>query len=204
LQNILYMKKILIQVVLLVIVAILGYFVFESIMEPVRFDKERRVRQKVVVEKLKDIRSSQLVFRRINGSYANNFDTLIKFIKVAEVPVVKMIPDPEDTTFTKTINDTVGYIKVADTIFANKKYTIDQLSLIPYSGGEQFEMNADTIERGGVEVFVFEAKAPFTSFMKGMDEQTMRNIIAKSEDLDRYPGLKVGSLTEPSTDGNWE
>jgi hypothetical protein len=198
------MKKILIQVVLLVIVVVLGYFVFESIMEPVRFDKERRARQKVVVEKLKDIRSSQLIFRRVNGSYANNFDTLVKFIKVAEIPVVKMIPDPEDTTFTRTINDTVGYIKVADTIFSNKKYTIDQLSLIPYSEGESFEMSADTIERGGVEVFVFEAKAPYTAFMKGMDEQTMRNIIAKSEDLEKYPGLKVGSLTEPSTDGNWE
>lgn len=198
------MKKILIQVVLLVIVVALGYFVYESIMEPVRFDKERRTRQKVVVEKLKDIRNSQLVFRRVNGSYANDFDTLIKFVKVAEVPVVKMIPDPEDTTFTRTINDTVGYIKIADTLFANKKYTIDQLSLIPYSEGEKFEMSADTIERGGVEVFVFEVKAPFTSFMKGMDEQTMRNIIAKSEDLEKYPGLKVGSLTEPSTDGNWE
>ena len=198
------MKKILIQVALLVIIVILGFFVFESIMEPVRFDKERRVRQKVVVEKLKDIRSSQLVFRRINGSYANDFDTLIKFVKVAEVPVVKMIPDPEDTTFTKTINDTVGYIRVADTLFANKKYTIDELSLIPYSEGEIFEIASDTIERGGVEVFVFEVKAPYTAFMKGMDEQTMRNIIAKSEDLERYPGLKVGSLTEPSTDGNWE
>ena len=198
------MKKILIQVALLVIIVVLGFFVFESIMEPVRFDKERRTRQKVVVEKLKDIRSSQLVFRRINGSYANDFDTLIKFVKVAEVPVVKMIPDPEDTTFTKTINDTVGYIRVADTLFANKKYTIDELSRIPYSEGEMFEIAADTIERGGVEVFVFEVKAPYTAFMKGMDEQTMRNIIAKSEDLERYPGLKVGSLTEPSTDGNWE
>lgn len=203
-QNILLMKKILIQVVLLVIVFVLGFFVYESIMEPVRFDKERRARQKVVVEKLKDIRNSQLIFRRINGSYANDFDTLTKFVKVAEVPVVKMIPDPEDTTFTKTINDTVGYIRIADTLFANKNYTIDQLSLIPYSEGEEFEISSDTIERGGVEVFVFEVKAPFTAFMKGMDKQTMRNIIAKAEDLERYPGLKVGSLTEPSTDGNWE
>lgn len=198
------MKKILIQVVLLVIILVLGYFVFESIMEPVRFDKERKVRQGVVVEKLKDIRVSQLVFKRVNGSYANNFDTLVKFIKVAEIPLVKMVADPEDTTFTKTINDTVGYIKVADTLFANKDYPLEQLSLIPYSEGELFEMSSDTIERGGVEVFVFEAKALYSAFMKGMDEQMVRNIIAKSEDLERYPGLKVGSLTEPSTDGNWE
>jgi len=198
------MKKILIQVLLLVIIVALGYFVYESIMEPVRFDQERRARQKVVVEKLKDIRNTQLLFRRVNGSYANEFDTLIKFAKVAEIPVVKMVPDPEDTTFTRTINDTVGYIRVADSLFMNKRYTIDQLPLIPYGDGEKFEMSADTIERGGVEVFVFEVKAPYTAFMKGMNEQTMRNIIAKSEDLEKYPGLKVGSLTEPSTDGNWE
>jgi hypothetical protein len=53
-------------------------------------------------------------------------------------------------------------------------------------------------------VYVFEAKAPFTTFLKGMDEQQVINIIAKFEDIEKYPGLKVGSLTEPSTDGNWE
>ena len=208
-QNITKMKKILIQVVLVVIILVLAFFVYESIMEPVRFDNEKRVREKAVVEKLKDIRNSQLVFRRLNGSYANEFDTLIKFIKVAEIPLVKMIPDPEDTTFTKTINDTVGYIKVSDTLFVNKNYTIDQLNVIPFSDGELFEIGSDTIERGGVKVFVFEVKAPYTAFLNGMDDQTVRNIIAKIKDqqeqgLNKYAGLKVGSLTEPSTDGNWE
>ena len=65
-------------------------------------------------------------------------------------------------------------------------------------------MQADTIERGGVEVHVFEAKAPFSSFLLGMDEQTIINLDSKYEDIDKYPGLKVGSMTEPSTDGNWE
>ncbi len=198
------MKKILLQVVLLAIIAVLAYFVYESIMEPVRFEKEKRARMKVVVEKLKDIRNSQLVFKKMNGSYANGFDTLISFIKTAEVPIVKMIPDPEDTTFTKTINDTVGYIKVIDTLFAHKDYTVDQLSIIPFSGNEHFEMQSDTIERGGMKVYVFEVKAPYTAFLKGMNDQAVRNLIAKEEDLERYPGLKVGSLTEPSTDGNWE
>ena len=115
-----------------------------------------------------------------------------------------MIPDPEDTTFIKTINDTVGYIKVSDSIFRGKNYGLDQLEFIPFSQGEIFEMDADTIERGGVKVFVFEAKAPYTAYLKGMDKQTVINIIAKQEDIDRYPGLKLGSLVEPTIDGNWE
>lgn len=198
------MKKIIIQIVLLIIIVFLGYFVYQSIMEPVHFDQEKRAREKVVIAKLKDIRTSQLVYKRVNGSYANNFDSLVAFLSVAEIPIVKMVADPEDTTFTKTINDTVGYIKVSDSLFSRKNYTLNDLSIIPFSGGELFEMNADTIERGGVDVHVFQAQAPYTAYLKGMDQQTIINIIAKREDIDKYPGLKVGSLTEPSTDGNWE
>ncbi|RLD45129.1 MAG: hypothetical protein DRI89_01900 [Bacteroidetes bacterium] len=198
------MKKIIIQVVLAAIIVFLGYFVYQSIMEPVHFDTEKRAREKVVIGKLKDIRTSQLVFKRVNGSYADNFDSLVAFLAVAEIPIVKMIADPDDTTFTKTINDTVGYIKVSDTLFSNKSYRLSELSIIPYSDGEMFEIGADTIERGGVDVHVFEVKALYTSYLKGMDRQTIINIVAKREDIDKYPGLKVGSLTEPSTDGNWE
>jgi len=198
------MKKIILQVALFLAIAAVSYLVYESIMEPVRFEAEKTKRETEVVNKLKDIRSSQLIYRQLNGSFAKSFDTLERFVKLAEIPVVKIIPDPTDTTFTKTINDTVGYIKVSDSLFANKNYSIDQLAVIPYSGGELFEMDADTIERGGVNVNVFEVKAPFTTFLKGLDKQTVFNLTSKMEDIERYPGLKVGSLVEPSTNGNWE
>ncbi len=199
------MKKTLIQLGLFIVIVALGYMVYDSIMEPVRFKKEQRQREKIVIERLKDIRSSQFIFKQMNGAYAPNFDTLVSFLKIAEIPVVKIIPDPTDTTYTLTINDTVGYVNVADSLFGkrdNFKYT--QLMIVPFSDGEIFAMQSDTIERGGVEVHVFEAKAPFTAFLKDMNEQAVINIIAKFEDIERYPGLRVGSLTEPSTDGNWE
>ncbi len=199
------MKKTLIQLALFVVIIALGYMVFESIMEPVRFNKEKQQREKVVIERLKDIRSSQFIYKQLTGAYAPDFDTLISFLKIAEIPVVKIIPDPNDTTYTLTINDTVGYIKVADSLFGKRSgFTYNMLTNIPFSNGDLFEMQADTIERGGVEVHVFEAKAPFTTFLKGMDEQTIINLISKFEDIERYPGLRVGSLAEPSTDGNWE
>lgn len=199
------MKKTLIQLALFVVIVALGYMVFESVMEPVRFNKEKQQREKVVIERLKDIRSSQFIYKQLTGAYASSFDTLIKFLKVAEIAVVKIVPDPNDTTYTLTINDTVGYIKVADSLFSkHANFTYSMLTTIPFSGGDYFVMQADTIERGGVEVHVFEAKAPFTSYLKGMDEQTIINFISKFEDIERFPGLRVGSMTEPSTDGNWE
>ncbi|MDP2721740.1 MAG: hypothetical protein Q8O72_03185 [Bacteroidales bacterium] len=198
------MKKI-VQVILAVVIIGLGYLVFESIMEPVRFKQEKLAREKVVIQKLKDIRSSQLIYKQLTGKYANGFDTLINFLKVAEIPVVKIIPDPTDTTYTRTINDTVGFINVADSLFGKiAGFNFSSFKTIPYSGGQLFEMQADTIERGGVNVNVFEAKAPFTAYLKGMDEQTIINLISKYEDIEKYPGLKVGSMLEPSTDGNWE
>jgi len=199
------MKKILVQLGLFVVIVALGYFVYNSIMEPVRFNKEKQLREVVVIERLKDIRSSQFIYKELSGSYAPNFDTLISFLKVAEIPIVKMVQDPNDTTFSISINDTVGFINVADSLFGKRdNFKFSQLQTIPFSGGELFEMQSDTVERGGVKVHVFEAKAPFTSFLKGMNEQAVINIIAKFEDIEKYPGLKVGSLVEPSTDGNWE
>lgn len=198
------MKKILLQVALFIVIVVIGYLVYDSIMEPVEFNKEKKQRELVVVNKLKDIRASQMIYKHVYGSYSNNFDSLVAFLSDAELPVVKMIPDPEDTTFTKTINDTIGYIKVSDTLFKDKDYKLSQLANIPFSDGELFTMDADTIERGGVEVHVFEVLAPFTAYLKGMDKQTVINIIAKQEDIEKYPGIKVGSLVEPSTDGNWE
>jgi hypothetical protein len=37
-----------------------------------------------------------------------------------------------------------------------------------------------------------------------LDKQLVINLIASQTEIKKYPGLKVGSMTEPSTDGNWE
>ncbi len=199
------MKKTLLQLFLFIIIVGLGYFVYQSIMEPVRFNKEKNAREAEVIQNLKDIRSAQLIFKQLNGTYAQNFDTLVWFLDAAEIPVIKIINDPTDTTFTRTISDTLGYVKVSDSLFGKRQnYNLMSLSLIPFSEGEKFEMNAGVIERSGMDVNVFEAVAPYTAYLKGMDEQTINNLIAKQEDIEKYAGLKVGSMAEPSTDGNWE
>jgi hypothetical protein len=197
--------KIVIQLVLFVGIVILGWFVYDSIMEPVKFKQEMNERQSKVVQHLKDIRDAQYYFKQEHKEYTNSFDSLVAFIKTGEIPVVKIIPDPEDTTFVRTINDTIGFVSVADSLFGKRpSFNVLSLGFIPFSNGEHFELNAGNIDRGGVSVAVFEAKAHYNTFLKGMDSQTIINIIASKEDIDRYPGVKVGSMLEPSTDGNWE
>ncbi len=197
--------KIVIQLVLLVVIVALGWFVYESIMEPVKFKEEMDARQTEVVQNLKDIRSAQYYYKIEHRAYSSSFDSLVEFIKTGEIPIVKIIPDPEDTTFVRTIKDTIGFVSVVDSLFGKRpNFNVTTLGEIPRSGGEVFKLNSGSIERGGVKVAVFEAKAHYNTFLMGMDEQTIINIIASKEDIERYPGLKVGSMTEPSTDGNWE
>ena len=197
--------KIVIQLVLLVVIVALGWFVYSSIMEPVKFRQEMNKRQLKVVQHLKDIRSAQYFYKQANKEYSNSFDSLVAFIKDGEIPVVKIIPDPEDTTFVRTIKDTVGFVSVYDSLFG-KRVNFNALSLgvIPFSNGELFKLDAGSIDRGGVKVSVFESKAHYKTFLKGMDEQAIINIVAAKEDIERYAGLKVGSMTEPTIDGNWE
>jgi len=199
------MKKTIFQIILIVTAVGLAYYTYTSIMEPVNFNKEKRSREKVVIQYLKDIRSAEFIYKQLNNRYTGSFDTLIRFVDSAQIPVVKMIPDPNDTTYTLTINDTVGYVKVADSLFKNQPhFDYTRINIVPFSNGEKFLLKAGVIKKGGVKVNVFEAKTPFTNYLKGMNEQLIINLIASRKELKKYPGLKVGSMTEPSTDGNWE
>lgn len=199
------MKSLLLKIVLFAVIIFMGYMVYESINKPLKFKKEKSKREVLVVQRLKDIRNVQSLYKQANNEYTASFDSLLAYLNSGEIPVVKLIPDPEDTTFTKTISDTLGYVKVVDSLFSRRtNFNPNNLRFIPFSDGEVFIMDAGSIDRGGVSVSVFEAKAPFTAYLKGLEEQRIQNLIAGEEDIEKYPGLKVGSMTEPSTDGNWE
>jgi hypothetical protein len=156
------------------------------------------------VSKLKDIRTAQNLFRNQYGRYTASFDSLIGFIQNGRIPEVKLIPDPNDTTFTRSISDTIGFISIYDSIFAKKNYGLEKLNEIPFSNGDYFSILAGQINKGGVDVAVFEVSARIETYTKDLDRQLIINRIKEIEDRSKFPGLKVGSMTEASTDGNWE
>ncbi|HNS17908.1 MAG TPA: hypothetical protein PKH94_04880 [Bacteroidales bacterium] len=199
------MKKTILQIVLLIVAVFLVYMIYESVQRPVRFNKERDIRTSEVIQSLKDIRGAQIAYRSIHQKYTKSFDTLIDFVKSGEIPVVKMVPDPTDTTFTRSIRDTIGYILVKDSLFSRKAgFDVNNLRYIPHSGGEMFHMDAGQIERSKVMVNVFEAYALNTQILKGLDAQLVSNFNDLLESTQRFPGIKVGSMEEATLDGNWE
>lgn len=198
------MKRTIIQIVLLLVIIVLAYLVYQSVNKPLQFNAEKDRREAAVIQDLKDIRAGQLIYKKMNEQYAKNFDTLLMFLREGEIPIVKKVPDPEDTTFTRTINDTIGYIVVADSLYGSRaQFNLDSLPWIPGSG-VMYTLDAGEVEKGGLKVHVFEATADYKDILKGMDFQSIVNLIKAREDIDKFPGLKVGSMLEPSTDGNWE
>lgn len=191
------MKIKIIQLVLLIVIVFLGYMLWETIQEPVRFNREKDRRTEIVVQNLKDIRSAQLMFKSLHDSFAPNFDTLNKFLVKGQIPVVNIIFDPSDTTLTKTISDTLGYVSVADSLFKGRvNFKVEDLQYIPFSDGKKFTLEAGKITKGGVLVPVFMAMAKKEDYLLGLPKNQIRNRMVKD--------LIVGSMEEPTTDGNWE
>lgn len=198
------MKSNVIKIILAVVIIVLGYLIFSSINKPVKFENELTTRGDVIVSRLKDIRTAQNLFRNQYGRYTASFDTLKAFVETGKIPEVKMIPDPNDTTFTRTISDTIGYISIFDSIFSKKNYPLDKLNEIPFSKGDLLSILAGKINKGGVEVAVFEVSARMETYTKDLNKQLVINRVKELEAKSKFPGLKVGSMTEASIDGNWE
>ncbi len=203
--------KTVIQIVLAIIIVVLTYFIYEGVMTPIRFDKEKAIRYAHVIQRLKDIRTAQIVYKDQFGKYTGSFDTLINFVKTGQMKLVKSIGQiDEDSLSNMTeaeavkkgliIRDTI-LMAVADTLFP-KGYAIDSLRYIPFTQNKEFKMGAGTVLTASkVKVKVFEAKAFNVDILHGLDPQLIINL----NDTDKFPGLMVGSLEEANNNaGNWE
>lgn len=205
------------QILLIIAIFALGYFCVESINKPVRFQKDYELRRQKVIERLVDIRSAQVAYRSINNKFTGSFDTLIAFIKNDSLPLVRMEGSLSDSLLlagmTERMALQMGIIKrdtirisVKDSLFSRKPWIADSIKYVPFSGGKTFELGATTINTvSGVKVPVFEAKAHNNVYLQGLERQEIINLNDKSKKLEKYAGLKVGSLEEANNNaGNWE
>lgn len=85
--------------------------------------------------------------------------------------------------------------------------SIDAIVEIPFSEGQRFEMevNNDYKTSQGIRVPLFEARAPYESYLGDLNKQELVNLIDRENKLEHYPGLKVGDVFSPNNNaGNWE
>ncbi len=101
--------------------------------------------------------------------------------------------------------EVVSEINVKDTLFNDRpNFHVDSLAFIPFCG-DSVQMECTIKKVSGVNVPLFEARMPYKSLLKGLDNQLRINLDAEQEDKGRYKGLQVGSITAPNNNaGNWE
>lgn len=199
------MKK-LVHALLLLAIAALAYLLFESIMDPIRFNEGKDKRYHAAVERLKNIRTAERAYKSEHGRFTGSFDTLVNFLKTGTMTIEMQIGSMDDSiavaqkkVFRKKIK-----VKVSDKVLVGVNF--DSLAYVPYSGGKKFELAAARITTTSkVVVPVFECKVHNDVLLNGLTRQLIVNLNDERKKTDRYPGIKVGSLTEATNDaGNWE
>lgn len=204
---------------------------YTSVKSQIDWIEEKKRRYIEIKQRMEDIRDAQLAYKDRYGKYAPSFDKLIQFIKedyVVKVEREKPVPGgfltreemnklgfPQSEVL-KPFDDELAWklaqfeekrpelegfrrdtikIPVINALFTNDKaiakrieaptdleFEPDSLRYVPYAGNE-FIMKTDSIDRGDGKASVFLVEDPIP-----YDEQDT---------------LRLGSLTELKTNGNW-
>ncbi|MCF8461501.1 MAG: hypothetical protein K9G46_12315 [Flavobacteriales bacterium] len=176
-----------------------AYFAYRSIQAPIEFNIEKKKRYAQVETKLKTIRDWQLAYKSVHRVYASDFDSLINFVNTGSFPVIKALGTVPDTLTEQqavdmglVTRDTI-LVSVRDSLFKSDG-DINKVRFIPPGNTQLFKMQSGMVEKGQVMVPVFEVIALNSDIFEGITP----------EYYDPQGDLRVGSMTEPSTSGNWE
>ena len=226
------MKKLFTIVILPIIIILLGYLIVKGVMKPIKFNEERAAREAVAIQKLKDIRDLQVAYKNKYGKFASALDTLVDFYKNDKMVINMQIGSVNDSVMVahtdavkkanKGITDKGLYelyqkgdhnlvfsikseIPVKDTLLKREGFDIDKIAEIPFTNGKKIEMKSIVKQVSGVDVPLFEANIPFDDLLEGMDHQLLVNLKSERDKMNKFPGLKVGSIDNPNNNaGNWE
>lgn len=207
--------KIVLQIVLVAAIALLTYMCYESVMTQIRFEKLSESRKNAITTRLIEIRKAQIEYKNRYGTHAGSFDELERFLNEDKLPfIVKegVLTDEQlESGLTEQeavkkglIKRDTTWIPAKDTIFG-KDYDVASLRFIPGTQ-KTFSMDTATLLSGtGYTVKVFECGVLYDDYLGDLDPQLLYNLKHQAEVYDKYPGLRVGSLTEINNNaGNWE
>lgn len=204
--------KPIITIALWALIIFLGYITFMSVYKEIKFNKLKVDRYEVVIDRLIDVRDSQLSYKEVHGEYAGDFTKLINFVENGKVPITQrrdtLVLDVErtrafggvETMKTITLIDTLSYYSVKDSIFNGTDRYKNMANVGIGKEGEQFTLKADKLDN----ISVFEVKVDKSVILHDQDKYLIeKEKQVVSVDGVNGPTLKVGSLEEVNTTGNW-
>jgi len=212
-KNFIIKYKGYVESVLWVLIIVFAFQVYNSVNAPIKFNQVKNERYLKVIDKLKDIRNSQIAYKSVNGVYSDNFDSLINFIDTAQYTLIQK----RDSSYMKydrvyridmlkeiVVIDTLGFASVKDSLFGSSdRYKL--MAEVPIDGIDQmFSIKADVIDKNGYNVPVFEVRVSKDAILFDQNKDLLKQEKAlMSVDGVNGPDLVLGSMTEVSTNGNW-
>ncbi len=207
--------KLIIQIVLWVIIIFLGWQLYSAVIGPVQFNQKKIARYEKVIAKLKDIKTAQLAYQEINGGFSGDFDSLVRFLDTAQFAITERRDSSyADVAKNKAYGITEGYyidVIVVDTLhFASVKDSLfkgddryKSIMNVPDTDAK-FELKAGKLDKNGILYSVFEAKIIKNIVLEVLNKDLIKQEAqTNSVDAVNGPYIKVGSLTDISTSGNW-
>lgn len=211
------MRKV-IQILFVLVIIVLGYLIVESIMEPIRFNREVAVRENATIDRLIDIREAQKAYKDIYKRYTGSFDTLIAFLDTGSFSVIRAIGEVpeewmEELGFEEAreralkegvISREVTRVPVLDSLFGSR-YPVDSIRFVPFTENVQFTMESgEILTTSNLIVQVVEVSVMYDDLLNGMDEQLIVNYKDERMKIVGFEGVKFGSMEEGTLTGNWE
>lgn len=205
--------QIILSILLIVAAAIFIYLDYEVIDDEMAEMAKREKIATHVIQRLKDIRTAELAYFKINNQYTGNFDTLIHFLKTAEFPVIKKLGTLPDSVPTEEMAAELGIVSpmppnmtdeqvldsgllVRDTIYVSvlKSTFLTEDALAE----RKTPFYLDSLPKVPFSDHKFELKAGF------IDVSGVKQPVFQALDPDPYDKqFMVGSMTQASTSGNW-
>ena len=191
-----------------------AYKIYDSINGPIKFNQTKNDRYAKVIDRLKDIRKSQIAHKDVKGVFSNNFDSLVKFVDEGYFTLIEK-RDSSYMEYDRTyridmlreviVIDTLGTVSVKDSLFKNSTRYQD-MAYIPIDGVRDsvFTINAEVINKNGYKVPVFEVKVSKSVILFDQDaDLVQQENETVSVDGVNGPAIVLGSLSNVSTNGNW-
>lgn len=207
--------KLILKIVLWIAIIFLGWKLYNSITGHVKFNKLKEDKYVQVIAKLKDIKAAQLAHQDVTGQFAGTFDSLVRFVDTAQFAITqrrdssyadveknKAYGLSEGYFIDVIITDTLGFKSVKDSLFpASDHYK----NMMKVPGAEaNFELQAGKLDKNGTLYSVFEAKVDKAVVLAGQDKVMIaQEKQAISVESVKGPYIKVGSMEDVDTGGNW-
>ena len=193
-------KRVIFNALLFVLILVLGYILFTTIQEPIKFQAVKQERETAIVSKLIDIRKAQEAYRGVTGKFAGSFKELADTLTHGQFTIVQVNGDPDEYVEDNVVTYDTTFSPAIDSVM---KMGLDLATLgeVPFVDGLEFEIKADTASYQMTVVDVVEVGVAYKDFMGDFADPKFKKY---DERYDPKKKIKFGSLSKPILTGSWE